>query len=78
MRQQIAVVERRNGTAAAHEYAAHTLHAYRGAAHFRNGAGRRHFAHDPIFRRHFVVAICELREYLRRTRRLTNAAISRP
>ena len=74
MRQQIAIVERRDGNAAARDYAARTLRAYRGAAQFRDGAGRRHFAHDPNFRRFFVAAICELREHLRRTRPLTKAA----
>ena len=70
MRQQIAVVERRDGNAAAREYAAQTLCAYRGAAQFRDGGGKRHFAHDLVYRRFFVAAICEIREYLRRDRRL--------
>lgn len=69
MQQQIAIVERRDGNAAAREYAAQTLHAYRSAAQFRDGASKRHFAHDLIYRRFFVAAICEIREYLRRDRR---------
>ena len=66
MQQQIAVVEQRDGSAAAREYAERTLRAYRGAARFRDGAGRRHFAHDPVYRRFFVVSICEIRDFLRR------------
>lgn len=76
MRQQIAIVERRDGNAAAREYAARTLRAYRGAAHFRGGDGRQHFAHDHNFRRFFVAGICELREYLRRTSPDGNGAVS--
>ena len=68
MQQQIALVERRDGHLAAREYATRTLRAYRGAARFRDGSGRRHFAHEPIFRRFFVAAICELRTYLRGAR----------
>ena len=68
MRQQIAIVEQRGGNAAAREYAARTLRAYRGAAQLRHGDGRRHFAHDRTFRQSFVAGICEIREYLRRTR----------
>jgi len=68
MQQQIAVVEQRDGNAAARQYAERTLRAYRGAARFRDGAGRRHFAHDSVFRRFFVVSICQLRTYLRRNR----------
>ena len=64
MRQQIGVVERRDGVAAAHEYATRTLRAYRGAAQFRDGVGKRHFAHEPRFRRFFVAGICEIRKYL--------------
>ena len=76
MREQIAIVERCDGNAAAREYAARTLRAYRGAAQFRDGDGRKHFAHDRNFRRFFVAAICELREYLRRTGRHGKATAS--
>src|SRR5688500_18927348 len=65
MRQQIAIVEQRDGSAAARTYAAQTLRVYRGAAQFRDAAGRRHFAHDHVYRRFFVTAICEIRNYLR-------------
>lgn len=64
MRQQIAFVEKRDGSSAAHQYALQTLRAYRSAAQFRNDANQRHFAHDRIYRRFFVVAICEIRDYL--------------
>jgi hypothetical protein len=66
MQSQIAVVERRNGHAAARDYAVRTLRAYRSAARFRDGVGRRHFAHDAVYRRVFVRAMCEIRHYLRR------------
>jgi hypothetical protein len=65
MREQIAVVDRRDGTAAARAYAAQTLKVYRSVAQFRDAFGRRHFAHDNVYRRSYVLAICELREYLR-------------
>jgi hypothetical protein len=65
MQQQIAIVERRDGNAAAQDDAARTLRAYRGAARFRDGTGRRHFADDPLFRRFFAASICEIRAYLR-------------
>lgn len=65
MRQQIAFVEKRDGSSAAHQYVLQTLRAYRGAAQFRNDANQRHFAHDRLYRRFFVVAICEIRDYLR-------------
>jgi len=65
MRQQIAIVDQRDGRAAAREYAAQTLRVYRGAAQFRDATGRRHFAHDHVYRRSFVTAICEIRDYLR-------------
>ena len=64
MKSQIAIVARRDGVAAAREYAVQTLRVYRSAARFRDAAGRRHFAHDGIYRRFFVAAMCEIREYL--------------
>ena len=66
MQPQIAFVERRDGNAAARVYATQTLSAYRGAAQFRDGSGKRHVAHDLVYRRFFVAAICEIREYLQR------------
>lgn len=65
MKSQIAIVARRDGVAAAREYAVQTLRVYRSAAQFRDAAGRRHFAHDGVYRKSFVAAICEIREYLR-------------
>ena len=65
MRQQIAVVDERDGHNAALAYAAQTLRVYRSVAQFRDAFGRRHFAHDSVYRRSYVLAICELREYLR-------------
>lgn len=68
MKHQIALVARRDGPEAARAYAVQTLNAYRGAAHFRDVHGRRHFAHDPLYRARFVKALCEIRTYLRETR----------
>lgn len=65
MRQQIAFVEQRDGIAAARNYASQTLRTYRSAARFRDDARQRHFAHDRVYRRFFVAAICEIRNYLR-------------
>lgn len=65
MKQQIAAVAARDGRSAAHEYAIQTLRAYRNAAQTRDAMGRRHFAHDSIYRKSFVNAICEIRAYLR-------------
>ena len=79
MRQQIAFVEKRDGSFAAHRYALQTLRAYRSAAQFRNDANQRHFAHDRIYHQFFVVAICEIRDYLRtdhgQTDRLGRSAV---
>ncbi len=65
MKRQIEVVAARDGKSAAHEYALQTLRAYRNAAQTRDAMGRRHFAHDAVYRQSFVSAICEIREYLR-------------
>lgn len=65
MKQQIAAVAARDGRSAAHEYAVQTLRAYRNAAQTRDAMGRRHFAHDAVYRKSFVNAICEIRAYLR-------------
>lgn len=43
------------------------LLANRSAARYRNPeSGRPHFAHDPIYRRHFVVEVLAMRDELRR------------
>lgn len=65
VRSQISIVARRDGVAAAREYAVQTLRVYRSAAQFRDATGRRHFAHDGAYRKSFVAAICAIREYLR-------------
>lgn len=42
------------------------LAVFRAAAKFRHPeTGRRHFSHDPTFRRHYVKRILELRAILR-------------
>jgi hypothetical protein len=42
------------------------LGAFRKAARYRNPeTGRRHFAHDPTYRKHFVLRILELRRRLK-------------
>jgi hypothetical protein len=69
MREQITVVDRRDGHAAARKYAVQTLRVYRSVAQFRDAFGRRHFAHDNIYRRSYVLAICEIRKYLREKKR---------
>lgn len=65
MRYQIDQVASRDGSDAALAYAQQTLRAYRSAARVRDAAGRRHFAHDALYRRFFVNGICEIRDYLR-------------
>jgi hypothetical protein len=61
--EQIEVVYLRDGDAAAVQYAKQTLAVYRSCARPQKN-GRKHFAHDSKFRRHFVQAITQLRIYL--------------
>jgi hypothetical protein len=67
VQEQIEVVARRDGEAAARQYAEQTLRQYRSAAKPQADGGQ-HFAHVMPFRPHFVKSIIELRHYLRTTR----------
>jgi plasmid stabilization system protein ParE len=66
--EQIEWVVRRDGEAAARQYAEQTLRQYRAAAKPQPD-GRQHFAHVMPFRPHFVRSIVLLRQYLRATRK---------
>lgn len=62
--EQIAFVEARDGKAAALVYAKQCIVAWRKVTK-RAADGRKQFAHDKIFREHFVLSILFARNYLR-------------